>query len=144
MSTNLPNIYSFNDVLQQWITEGKEGFIAILQPGEYSNIVDLYGRDAGNEILSQMVQRLHMLSYNTHSKTTEFIAKFTNSAITSLDMNSIRIQQLTATPYRIKDRDVYITIKAGVGYFDPSSPVEQCIRHADLALTKARQRVAQT
>lgn len=141
-ATAIPNTYYFNQVLQQWIEHGFSGFIAILQPGEYSNIVDLYGRHIGDELLAQMVARLQ----ESNSENNEFIAKFTNSAliiaqqmtVTKLDVYETRIKHLTAIPYLLQDKEIYITLKIGVSFFKPNLVAEQCVREADLALTKSR------
>lgn len=141
-ATALPNMYYFNQTLQQWIGQGLAGFIAIIQPSEYSNITDLYGRHIGDELLSQMVARLQ----ETDMENNEFIAKFTNSALIlalktntkQLKLYEARIKHLTATPYALRDKEVYITLKIGVSIFQANSLAEQCVREADLALTKSR------
>lgn len=141
-ATALPNTYYFNQILQQWIEQNVSGFIAILQPSEYSNIVDLYGRHIGDELLSQIVARSQL----TNSENNEFIAKFTNSALIiahhmtagQMSVHEARIKHLTAAPYILRDKEVYITLKIGVSFFEPGSFAEQCIREADLALTKSR------
>ncbi|MER1986153.1 MAG: EAL domain-containing protein [Solibacillus sp.] len=141
-ATAIPNMYYFNQVLQQWIEQGTSGFIAILQPGEYSNIVDLYGRHIGDELLSQMVARLQQ----TNGANNEFVAKFTNSAliiahqmtIEQIKIYESRINHLTTAPYTLYDKEIYITLKIGVSFFNPESLAEQCVREADLALTKSR------
>lgn len=141
-ATSIPNAYYFNKVLQQWIDEGFTGFIAIIQPGEYSNIVDLYGRHAGDELLSQMVTRLQQSA----SVNSEFVAKFTHSSliiarkakIENLDRYNSRVKPLTTIPYLLREQEVYLTLKIGVSYFGPNLTAEQCVREADLALTKAR------
>ncbi|MGM9951689.1 MAG: EAL domain-containing protein [Lysinibacillus sp.] len=142
--TNLPNLHYFHTEMETWMEQGEEGIMIIIQPGEYSSIVDVYGRSTGDEVLRQMVERLqrHALAEGK-----EFIAKFSNSAIilasnTSMDCvesYELRIRQLTKEPFLILDKEIYITLKIGVTHFSPDGPLDEAIRQADMALSKSRQ-----
>ena len=44
--TGLPNRHAFLNKLKHNILDGGEHFVAVVEPGEYAKIVDLYGRDA--------------------------------------------------------------------------------------------------
>ena len=141
-SINIPNAHSFRMKLKEWVDEGKEGIVMLIQPGEYNKIVDLYGRSTGDELLKQMVERL-----NVHNKNyEEFIARFSNSLIIAtciskedLQAYDMRIRPLTIIPYFLLEKETYITLKIGVSYFDTETSIENTIRQADLALSKARQ-----
>ena len=142
--TNLPNLHYFQSEMEAWKEQGEEGIMIIIQPGEYSSIVDVYGRSAGDEVLRQMVERLqqHVLIEGK-----EFIAKFSNSAIilaSNTGMNRVeshefRIRQLTKEPFLIHNKEIYITLKIGITHFSPDSPLDEAIRQADMALSKSRQ-----
>lgn len=75
---------------------------------------------SGDELLSQIVERLNQHSGNHE----EFIARFTNSAIivaskyklTELDTYDFRVRQLTIIPYFINGKELYITLKLGIGF----------------------------
>ena len=141
-SLNIPNAHFFRAKLNEWVDAGKEGIVILIQPGEYSNIVDLYGRTTGDELLKQIVERL-----NLHNKKhEEFIARYSNSLIIATCINKndlpsydMRIRPLTIIPYFLQEKETYITLKIGVSYFDEQTTVENSIRQADLALSKARQ-----
>ncbi len=142
--TNLPNLHYFDTEMNTWMEQGETGIIFIIQPGEYSSIVDVYGRSTGDEVLRQMVERLqeHALLEGR-----EFIAKFSNSAIilaSNAGMDRVesyeaRIRQLTKNPFLIIGKEIYITLKVGITQFSSESHLDEVIRQADMALTKSRQ-----
>ena len=141
IETNLPNSHYFKTQLTQWINEGKKGFMAILHASEYNKIVDLYGRSAGANLLSQIVERL---SYNS-STGEEFFARFSNSILlakitdeTDITHHYSRIKPLIKEPYMIQGTENYITLKIGVTFFDSSMTTDQCIHQTDIALSKSR------
>lgn len=137
----IPNAHLLKLKLNKWLEKGKEGILILIQPSEYSNIVDLYGRSAGEKLLRQLVDRLNQYKNNQE----EFIASFSNSIVIAscIDSKNIhtydfRIRPLTIIPYFIKDKEHYITLKIGVGYFNEQSTVDDSIRQADVALSKAK------
>ncbi|MEG0471427.1 MAG: EAL domain-containing protein [Solibacillus sp.] len=141
IDTNIPNVPYFQKTLKQWIDEGNEGFIALIHPSEFNNLVDLYGRKAGDDLLRQIVERLHQGTATGE----EFIARFSNSIIIAkkipiptLVTDQSRIQTLTKEPYFINGHESYVTLKIGLSYFNQASIVEDCIHQVDIALTKAR------
>lgn len=140
---DIPNAHYFRTELNDWVNEGSEGVVIVLQPGEYSKIVDLYGRTYGDELLKQIVDRLNK-HRNGHD---DFIARFSNSAIiiaTKMKFKGIRkydlpIRPLTSFPYFLADEEIFITLKIGISYFGKEISAEDAIRQADLALSNARQ-----
>jgi PAS domain S-box-containing protein len=142
-SLNIPNAHYFRAKLKEWVDAGKEGIIFLIHPGEYPKIVDLYGRTTGDELLKQMIERLNL---HNNKKNEEFIARFSNSLIIATCINKnelqnydMRIRPLTIIPYFLLEKETYITLKIGVGYFNGETTVENSIRQADLALSKAGQ-----
>lgn len=143
-ATDLPNIHYFHTQLSDWINEGKQGIVSIIQPGEYSNIVDLYGRRAGDEILRQMAERLQP---SASSERHEFIAKHSHSTLIfactyemdELELYHSRLRQITQTPYIIQDKELHITLKVGVTHFKADEQADEIIRQSDIALSKSRQ-----
>ena len=143
-ATDLPNVHYFHTQLSTWINEGKRGVVSIIQPGEYSNIVDLYGRQAGDEILRQMAERLQQ---SASSERHEFIAKHSHSTLIfacnyemdELELYHSRLRQIIQTPYIIQDKELHITLKVGVTHFKEDEQVDEIIRQADLTLSKSRQ-----
>lgn len=142
--TQLPNLHYFHTEMETWLQQGEKGLIIIIQPGEYSSIVDVYGRSAGDEILRQMVDRLQE---QPSREGKEFIAKFSNSCIIFASNRAFgqpeqyeaRIRQMTKEPFGIHGKEFYITFKIGMTHFCPDSQLDEAIRQADMALSKARQ-----
>jgi len=139
---DIPNAHYFKMKLDEWIKQGKEGIVMLIQPSEYSNIVDLYGRSIGDELLKQIVERLNLHRQNH----IEFIARYSNSLIIAsridhdkLEHYESRIRSLTSIPYYLSEKETYITLKIGVGFFNEHSTSDDSIRQADIALSKARQ-----
>ena len=139
---DIPNAHYFRMKLDNWIKEGKQGIVILIQPSEYSNIVDLYGRSIGDELLKQMVDRLNL----HRSNQIEFIARYSNSLIIASCIDSeklqhydSRIRPLTIIPYFLSEKETYITLKVGIGFFNEHSTPDDSIRQADIALSKARQ-----
>ena len=143
-ATDLPNVHYFHTQVSAWINERKRGVVMIIQPSEYSNIVDLYGRGAGDEILRQIAERLQQ---SANGERDEFIAKHSHSTLIfagTYEMNELelyhsRLQQMTKTPYSIHGKELYITLKVGVTHFKANEQVDEIIRQADIALSKSRQ-----
>lgn len=137
-SLDIPNSHYFTRQLQQKIDEGQSGTVLIIQPSEYSKIVDFYSRRTGDELLIQIVERLQ----NASKDTTKIIGRLSTSTIiiaqeTVADYESL-VRQLTILPYFLKDREIYITFKIGITAFAPEIQVEESVRCADLALSEAR------
>lgn len=140
---NLSSYEEFVQKIKQYKQEGKIGVIKIIKPGEFSNVVGLYGRPAGEELLRQLWQRLMKASMSKES----LIARFTSSALimfTPIDVQTLRNQQATISddaidPFIIFDQPVHITLKVGIAPFDASTSVHDVIRFAEYALVKARQ-----
>lgn len=141
IETNLPNLQNFKVELAKWLDAGFTGYIAAIHPTEFNKIVDLYGRKAGAELLSQIADRLH--SYLPSDE--ELMARFSNSIILakkahldSFHSHFKHAEPLTQVPFIINGEENYITVKTGYTAFTPQMTVEHCIHQTDIALTKAR------
>ncbi|MFJ7668498.1 EAL domain-containing protein [Lysinibacillus sp. NPDC097195] len=141
MSTGLPNRHSFLNKIQQEVQHGQCGFIKIIKPSEFHQVVELYGREAGDELLRQVANRL----LEQGNDLPEYIARFTSSSLIisqitaddSLNDYEMRIKELTRQPFTINDKQLYITLKTGVSYFDHNIKIADAIRFADNALSFA-------
>ncbi|MGN7476675.1 EAL domain-containing protein [Solibacillus silvestris] len=141
VETNLPNLHYFKSELAEWIEAGESGFVAIIHPAEFNKVVDLYGRQAGAELLRQMADR--MREYLPAGD--ELISRFSNSIILGKKAEADRfkyhhkhVEPLTLVPFIIDGKENYITLKIGYTTFDKALTVEQCIHQTDIALSKAR------
>lgn len=141
--TNLPNLHYFKTQLSEWLDTEESGFVAIIHPTEFNKVVDLYGRKAGADLLSQMVNRLR----ENLSVDDMLVSRFSNSIILGIKGKNDRftsyyqqIELLTLLPFLIDDTEIYITLKIGYTSFDQSFTVDQIIHKSDIALSKARNR----
>lgn len=148
MNTGIPNQNYFYTNLTEWIEGDFTGIILIIQPGEYSGIVDLYGRKTGDELLIQIANRL-----KNHQKVecNEDIiyGRFSNSSIITakkiyhdkIDLYVSRLrQELTTSPYVLADREMFISLNIGIAHFGNGVLMEESIRQADIALTSSRKK----
>lgn len=148
MNTGIPNQNYFYTNLEEWIEGAFTGIILIIQPGEYSGIVDLYGRKTGDELLIQIANRL-----NNHQKVESneeiIYGRFSNSSIiTAQKIYDDKINQyvsrlrkeLTASPYVLAGREMFISLNVGIAHFGNGVLMEESIRQADIALTSSRKK----
>lgn len=140
-STGLKNFEHFKRVMMALIARDCEGHLYIIEPGEYQNIVDLHGRQGGDEILKQLAYRLQNLS--TYGDAV--IARYTNSSIivaTRQTLQEMQISQqemdeLLFEPYYIHEKETYVTLKVGESAFNKDKPFIEAIHQADTALSNA-------
>ncbi|MER1957510.1 MAG: GGDEF domain-containing phosphodiesterase [Solibacillus sp.] len=140
---NLPSYDEFVQQLKRFKQQGKIGVVKIIKAGEFSNVVGLYGRPAGEELLRQLWQRLSKASASEDS----LIARFTSSALimfTPIDFQTLLHQQTRLSDdvkdsFFIFDQQVHITLKVGIAPFDANTTVHDVVRFAEYALAKARQ-----
>lgn len=144
ISTGIPNYNSFYSSLVIWVDEKVNGSLLLIQPNEYSSIVDLYGRKFGDELIGQLVSRF--LSINDLNEeiiygrfsTTSFIIGVKQVNKDRLNHFLNQIIQITAVPFTIAEKEIFITLKIGVSHFNKSLTIDESIRRADTALTNSR------
>ncbi|RUL57004.1 phosphodiesterase [Lysinibacillus antri] len=142
MNTGIPNYNYFYTHLFDWEKEQIKGSILLIQPSEYSNIVDLFGRKIGDDLIRQLIDRLEK-NYDTNEM---IYGRFTNSTfilaiqLTADDLNKFisNLQNITNTPFAIANRELFISLKIGISNFDHSISIDESVRRADIALTKSR------
>ncbi|MDN4493268.1 EAL domain-containing protein [Ureibacillus aquaedulcis] len=144
MTTGIPNYNNFYTSLATWADQKIKGSLLLIQPNEYSSIVDLYGRKFGDELIGQIVHRF--LSMNELSEeviygrfsTTSFILGVKQTDGENLDQFINQIIQVTSIPFTIAEREIFITLRIGVSHFNKDLTIDESIRRADTALTKSR------
>ena len=143
VETNLPNLHYFKSELSEWSKNVKSGFVAILHPTEFNKVVDLYGRNAGADLLRQVAVRMH----EYFPEGDALISRFSNSLILGkADGNDCflacnqHLESLTQLPFTIDGKEIYITLKIGYTNFNQSMTVEQSIHQADIALSNAQKK----
>lgn len=141
LTTGLPNRHSFLNMLEKLESQGREGFVKILTPSEFHQIVELYGREAGDELLRQIARRF----IENKNERNEYIARFTSSSLIISRMISYekmmnydaRIRELIQQPFILGDKQVFITMKTGISPLNKEIKIADAIRFADSALSFA-------
>jgi len=139
ITTGLPNRHSFlNKVEKEY---GQHGNIKILKPSEFHQIVELYGREAGDELLRQIAKRLNE-EKDDHN---EYIARFTSSSLIIANVTSNedffyykrRIKKIIRQPFIVGGKQIYITLKTGIALYNNEIKIADAIRFADNAVSFA-------
>ncbi|WP_052126005.1 EAL domain-containing protein [Ureibacillus massiliensis] len=145
VSTGIPNRLGFMESLKELEQKQIYGLIHIIEPSEFAEVVELYGREAGDELLNQLCRKLKML----RRKEEDFIARFSSSKIIAfthhkkgekiVDFNRIS-ETLVEVPFIIQNNPVYITLKCGIAPFNEEIPYKDSIRFAENAFSEAKHR----
>ena len=142
-NTNLPSYNQFLKIVERYKLQKKSGVIKIVEPGEFSKIVELFGRPAGEALLKELGTRLKRLSASENSE----IARFTSASLimfTPVDFHSIEkkgrmlIMDSANEPFLIEGQRVYTTLKIGIAPFEQMNSCHDAIRFAESALTKSK------
>ncbi|MFJ7734218.1 EAL domain-containing protein [Lysinibacillus sp. NPDC097231] len=144
ITTGLPNRHSFLNKIEKEKERGQNGYIKILKPSEFHQIVELYGREAGDELLRQIAKRLNE-DKNEHN---EYIARFTSSSLIIFNVISNedflnyekRIKEIIRQPFIVSGKQIYITVKTGIAFYNDDIKIADAIRFADNALSFAANR----
>lgn len=143
--TGLPNIYAVLKKLKADLESGRDCFVSVLEPDEYSNLVDLYGRGAADELFIQLARRIEKVEEGK----TYFIGRFSSSSLVLIhdfttDRDSRyyagRLREIVKEPFIIAGQDIFLTLKTGVSIStDMIRDAEELLRRADVALSEAKQ-----
>lgn len=141
-TTNLPSYKQFLKMLNCYKSEHKVGVIKIIEPAEFSKIVELYGRPVGERLLRQLGERLKQVSVSDNS----IVASFTSSALimfspvdfTHLVKRKVTISDEITESFKIDDQQIQISLKVGIAPLDSYVYSHDAIRFAEYALTKAK------
>lgn len=136
------NREGFIKKMKEFGNERQDGVIKILEPSEFSRIVELYGRDAGQELLKQIYERF--LTHSVHRSI--IIGRFTSPSLILYTTRSEErlfeteelLKKIIEQPFVIHEQKVYVTIKCGVALFKKEDHVNDIIRHAESALNTAK------
>ncbi len=82
--------------------------------------------------------KMNVKIYNRLSTKTPFELNVLHYQKDGTDAFVSDIQNVTAAPFPIANREIFITLKIGISHFDHTLPIDESIRPADTALTKSR------
>ncbi|AEP31232.1 putative bifunctional diguanylate cyclase/phosphodiesterase [Brumicola nitratireducens] len=153
--TKLPNRQYFWQTLDQTIASQTPFYVIYLDISNFKNINELYGHLTGDQLLTQVAQRLRNLvperDFIARIGADEFaIVHFAKDNVSKPDFktyldDTIKLtQELSAASnepyYTNKDRRCELPLKIGVStYPSDAGTVEELMKYADLALHHAKQ-----
>ena len=138
----IPNRHGFiNNILERQ-RDTKSSIIQIIEPGNFTRIVELYGRDAGDELLKQIYERI--IKY--YSSTEVVVGRLSSSSLIiyipgeDIEHSYVEklVKKLVKSSFLIEGKHIYVTLKAGVSFYTAYAQFEDTIRQAERALTDAR------
>ena len=136
----IPNRHGFiNQIVERQHT-GSVKLIQMVEPGNFSRIVELYGRDAGDDLLKQIYERF--IAGLEHA----LVGRFSSSAlIVYLSSDEFHektlvnyMKEMVQQPFVVANKRIYVTLKSGVSYIVHNSQLEDTIRQAERALADAK------
>lgn len=140
LSTGMVNRNGFIGRLKE--LKKLDGAIHLLEPTEFSRIVELYGRDSGEALLKQMYERILEKCDGRHILVGRFVS---SSIILYMDREEAEAKHMTdflkmlvEEPFIIEGRNIYITLKSGSAPIRTGASLNDSIRHAESALSEAK------
>lgn len=118
------------------------GVIQLLEPTEFSRIVELYGRDSGETLLQQIYERVLEKCKGRHILAGRFVSSsiilYMESGKAETNHMTQFLKSLVEEPFIIEGRNVYITLKSGGASIQTGESLKDSIRHAESALSEAK------
>ncbi|AOV08835.1 putative bifunctional diguanylate cyclase/phosphodiesterase [Sporosarcina ureilytica] len=141
-TTDLPNRHSMIHILNKKNDENINYFVAAIQPAEYITIIDLYGRDEADNLFVQLAKRIKKLGRGKDSivgRVSSDSLAFINDLKDSKEVDDFayRLRSITAEPFKVAGREMFITLKAGFALSTEDFDADEMLRRADAALTNA-------
>ena len=141
LSTGLPNRNGFLEQLKKRMKKNVDYFVAVIEPSEYTSIIDFYGRDAADDLFIQLARRIEK------NKGSNFVGRLSStSLIITKELKSRKevkqsialFRMITAKPFVIAGEELFITLKAGISLSGDGCSAEEMLRHADIAFTTTK------
>lgn len=141
--TGLRNRNYFMIELASLLEENKEGMVAFLSVDEYVKVVDQYGHRAGDQLIQEIGKRFSLATSSREA----LIARFSDSTLALVSLMPLdqvpdyleELSKLLTEPITVRDMELFLSLKTGVSIITAmQQDVEELIRHADSALSKAK------
>ncbi|MEK4406112.1 EAL domain-containing protein [Sporosarcina sp. FSL K6-6792] len=140
--TGLPNRHAFLNQLKHNLLDGQGHFVAVIEPGEYAKIVDLYGRNAADELFIQLGKRIEKAG----KRNSNYIGRFSSASLVitgeSGDENYLfELGTIVSEPFIVAGQELFITLKIGVSFAEgDKKSEEELLRRADIAMSDAKKK----
>ncbi|RIJ69500.1 EAL domain-containing protein [Rummeliibacillus sp. TYF005] len=139
-NSGLYNLAYFKKKVQEKFPECSKGYVCIISPKEYEDIVNLYERKAGYDLLTQIADRMSSYKENRNLVVASFA---TNALIVFVDFNYKQyekhvLEQLVERPFIIDGFEVFVSLSVGLSPIESYQQLDESIRRADQAFSKAK------
>lgn len=140
--TGLPNRHAFLNQLKHNLLDGQGHFVAVIEPGEYAKIVDLYGRNAADELFIQLGKRIEKAG----KRNSNFIGRFSSASLVitgeSVEGNYLfELGTIVTEPFIVAGQELFITLKIGISFSEgDKKSEEELLRRADIAMSDAKKK----
>ena len=140
--TGLPNRHAFLNQLKHNVLDGQRHFVAVIEPGEYAKIVDLYGRNAADELFIQLGKRIEKAG----NMNPNFIGRFSSASLVITGESGegnylFEIGTIVTEPFIVAGQELFITLKIGISFSEgDKKSEEELLRRADIAMSDAKKK----
>lgn len=142
--TGLPNRHAFLKELKKVVDSGAAYFVAIVRPSQYDKIIDLFGRDAADDLFIQLARRIEKIgrgkaNYVGKSSSSSLIITNELNGIENSKYYVLQLKKIVAEPFIVAGEEMFITLKTGISLSrNENYGAEEMIRRADVALSFAK------
>ncbi|MET3655330.1 putative bifunctional diguanylate cyclase/phosphodiesterase [Sporosarcina psychrophila] len=140
--TGLPNRHAFLNQLKHNLLDGQGHFVAVIEPGEYAKIVDLYGRNAADELFIQLGKRIE----KGGKRNSDFIGRFSSASLVITGESGegnylFELGTIVTEPFIVAGQELFITLKIGISFSEgDKKSEEELLRRADIAMSDAKKK----
>jgi diguanylate cyclase (GGDEF)-like protein/PAS domain S-box-containing protein len=147
--TGLSNRTHFHESLSQSVEAARRGAhklaVLVLDIDRFKSINDSLGRDAGDELLRQVAQRLRGVAADPDSLARISADRFVvvrPSVVSEAEVarhNEEKLEKCFGTPYRVAGTELRISARAGIAIFPADgADADSLLTNAEAALKKAK------
>ncbi len=144
--TGLPNRAQLTSVLHTWLTNarpvGDRIAVAFIDLDRFKPVNDLYGHEAGDELLISVAARLRSVVRGDDLVARfggdEFVVIARPSDNINLQQLAARFEDVIAQPFNLSVGEVHISASAGVVEALPGDEVDTILAEADVAMYAAK------
>lgn len=144
VETGLPNRQALLQQLKTYIKQNKKHFIAAIEPSEYSKIINLYGRNAADELFIQLARRIRKFGKEV------YVGRLSSASLIVIkeiegdkegEFYIVQLKRVISEPFIIAGEEIFLTVKVGISIANKETiDAEEILRRADIAVTDAKNR----
>ncbi len=141
--SHLPNYQYFTEHFDNSVNVNSNGFILLIQPGEYANIVDAFGKNYLGFLLKELNKRfiaiLEELPIIISRATEGSLIISANCKDSETEEYVQKLLEAVHDPFVIDDIELFISLKIGVVSFKYfKGNIDELVRYSDIALSNSK------